>query len=239
MVMVLSSLAFGALILQAGSVQNQPEIYPHNSKPFNATMGEWFERYWIWMASIPKSIHPREDTTGKNCGTYQNGPVWFLDPPVGLSKIKGPFPCEIPEGKAIFVPLLVGECDRTIQKSNQTDKDILDCAREGNQPGFTNFKIDGKPIVVIKQLSKADEQYRLYRTTSDFFNITWVENNKVNATPGIYRAVADGYIAIAKPLSLGNHNMSFDTHVFLPDPLTVDINVLFNIKVVSNRSSVG
>ncbi|HEY7777674.1 MAG TPA: hypothetical protein VIA09_03960 [Nitrososphaeraceae archaeon] len=223
---------------QAQSIQSVPEIFSHDSLPFNATMGKWLERYWVWVASIPDSMSPREDTTGKNCGTNQNGPVWFLDPPVGMSKVKGPFPCEIPEGKAIFAPLLVGQCDKTVLTNpNPTDSEISECAKKDNQPGNTDFAIDGKSVVVVKQFSRSEEQYRLYRTTSDFFDITWVENNKLEAPPGTYRSQADGYTAIVKPLSLGEHNMTFNTHTY-PPAQPVNINVLFKIKVVSNQSSV-
>ena len=187
-----------------------------------------------WTASMPQDIHPRGDITGKNCGNYQNGPVWFLNQPVEVSTKKGIY-CEIPAGKAIFVPLQVGECDKTVLR-DPTDQEISICAKNGNQPGNIDFAIDGKPLVVIKELSMSKEQYRLYRTTTDFFNITFVKDNIFeNATSGVHRAQADGYFAIVKPLPLGDHSMTLKINVFLtrPDPET-HIDVSFNIKVVNN-----
>lgn len=233
--------AFGSIqTSQAQPVQSSPNLFPHDSKPFNVTMGKWLERYWIWVASIPEDVHPRGDVTGENCGTSQNGPVWFLDPPV-TQPMRKTFYCEIPEGKAILVPLLVGECDGTIL-DDPTDSNISECAKEGNQPGNILFSIDGKKLIEIKNTSQDKEQYSLYRTTSDFFNIFFVKNNIFeNATSDTYRAQADGYFAIVQPLSIGDHKMSIQTNVLKaePDKKAQRNTVLadFNIKIVQNQNS--
>jgi hypothetical protein len=197
-------------------------------------MGKWLEGYWIWAASIPKDVHPRGDTTGKNCGTNQSGPVWFLDPPVEQPTPKT-FYCEIPEGKAIFVPLRVGECDATVLK-NPTDSDISICAKEGNDHGNIKYSIDGNTLLEIKKTSQSQEHYSLYRTTSDFFNISFVKNNIFDAPIGNYRAQADGYFAFVEPLPLGDHEMSMQINVLRSEPDAKSVMDLvlasYNIKVV-------
>ena len=221
------------------SNQSIPNLFPHNTKPFNVTMEKWLERYWIWVASMPKDIHPRGDTTGENCGTNQNGPVWFLDPPVEQPMVKS-FYCEIPEGKAIFVPLLVGECDPTILE-DPTDNNISACAKEGNDQGNIKFSIDGKTLLEIKKTSQSQEQYSLYRTTSDFFNISFVDNNIYDVPTGTYRAQADGYSAIVQPLALGDHEMFMQNNVLKIQPDAKSLMLLnqvsFHIKVVKNQNS--
>ena len=142
----------------AQSNQSIPNLFPHNSKPFNVTMEKWLERYWIWVASMPKDIHPRGDTTGKNCGTNQNGPVWFLDPPVEQPMLKS-FYCEIPEGKAIFVPLLVGECDPTILE-DPTDSNISVCAKEGGDQGNIKFRLTERHFLKSRKPAKAKNNIR-------------------------------------------------------------------------------
>jgi hypothetical protein len=236
------------LLLVIGSVQTSyeqpvqsiPSLFPHNSNPFNASMGKWLERYWIWVASMPKDVHPRGDTTGKNCGTNQSGPVWFLDPPVEQPKKNSTsFYCEIPEGKAIFVPIFVGECDATVLK-NPTDSDISICAKEGNDNAAIKFDIDGKRFVEIRGTDRSEEQYSLYRTTSDFFNISFVKNNIFDASTGLYRAQADGYFAIVQPLPLGDHKMYIYNSRLVTDPeekSKLPVDVSFNIKIVKNQNS--
>jgi hypothetical protein len=202
-------------------------------------MGKWLERYWIWVASMPKDVHPRGDTTGGNCGTNQNGPVWFLDPPVDQPMLKT-FYCEIPEDKAIFVPVIVGECDPTIL-DNPTDSNISDCAKVGNDQGNLKFSIDGKTLLEIGKTSQSKEDYSLYRTTSDFFNISFVKNNIFDASTGIYRARADGYFAIVQPLPLGDHEMLIQSNVLKSEPdAKAEMRLsqaLFKIKVVKNQNS--
>jgi hypothetical protein len=226
-------------------VQSSPTLFPHDSKPFNVTMGKWFERYWNWAASIPRDVHPRGDITGKNCGTNQNGPVWFLDPPIELAKAEQPiFHCEIPEGKAIFVPLIVGECDGTVPTlpKNATDKDFYICASSGNNQGAIRFSIDGKPLLETKKTSPSPEDYSLYRTTSDFFNISFVDKNIfTDIASGPWRALADGYFSIVQPLSLGDHKMFIQNTVLQesPDrnPETHTLLIGYNIKIVKNQNS--
>jgi hypothetical protein len=221
-------------------VQSSPILFPHDSKPFNVTMGKWLERYWIWLASIPEDVHPRGDTTGENCGTNQAGPIWYLDPPVEQPQPNSTtFYCEIPENKAILVPIYVGECDPTVL-DNPTDSQISECAKMGNDRANIKFDLDGKRFVEIKGTSQSEEQYSLYRTASDFFNISFVENNIFEADSGTYRAQADGYFVILQPLPLGDHEMSIYSNRLVSEPgkkPTPPIDVSYNIKIVKNQNS--
>lgn len=58
-----------------------------------------------WMLSVPIGVsaaNPQE--TGANCGINQQGPVWNLVGPGGLSNFT--VNCTVPAGKAIFMPAL-------------------------------------------------------------------------------------------------------------------------------------
>ena len=83
------------------------------------------------------------------CGVNQNGPVWFLDPPFG--KPKDSKSCSIPEGKAIFLPLIVAICGK-VDSEVKTEEGITSCAKEGNNYGNIKLYIDGKP-------SRANENF--------------------------------------------------------------------------------
>jgi len=191
-------------------------------------MGKWLERYWIWLASIPKDVHPRGGT-GENCGTDQVGPVWYLDLPVDRPMKQTRY-CEIPEDKAIFVPVLVSQCDKTVASVHNYEG-YIDCAKKDNENGNMKFHIDGKPLLEINPTS--EEHYSLYRTLSDLFNMTWIENNVVGADPGPVEAASDGYFVIVQPLPLGDHQMYIESNL-----LVLGQNeITYNIKIVKNESS--
>ncbi len=212
------------------TVQLQPELYPHESKPFNVTMGEWLQRYWIWFASMPIDENPRYDTTGMRCGNGQQGPVWFLDAEYGSRVIKT-YNCEIPQDKAIFVPLLVGECDYGDQPPS--DNEITDCASVGNNNANVEFSIDGRKLLSINGTDNED----LSRARSGFFNISWAQPNEFSAKPGIFRGVADGYFVIIKPLPAGNYQFAFHHIVYNYDEFKNKLpvqeqDIKYNITIV-------
>jgi hypothetical protein len=212
-------------------------------------MDEWLIRYWNWFGSIDWNFHPRNDKIGEYCGTNQNGPVWFLD-----FLIEGPKPlnitkdCTIPEGKAIFIPSHVGECDRSERMDNITgrlspysDEEITKCAIEGNNGGHIELRIDGVDFYngrhETKDPNAFPEELR-YRTTTDFFNLTLGVNNDFHVRPGTYKAKADGYFAIVQPLPIGNHT------IFLHSDQTQGeeeekyvLDHIWNIEIKQNSTS--
>lgn len=194
-------------------------------------MAKWLERYWIWTASIPADVHPRFDTTGKHCGNNQNGPVWFLDHLVDKQVTKT-MNCEIPEGKAIFVPLLIAECDSG-DTEPPTVAMITQCAKEGNDRGNTQLSVDDNPILVINNTSQSEEDYSLYRTTTDSFNVTWAVPNIFGVPGGTFEGIGDGYFAIIQPLPVGNHKIHYKTNVFneMNHDYDQSVDITFNIKV--------
>jgi hypothetical protein len=188
------------------AVQSLPSLYPHKSTPFNVTMEKWLENYWNWFGSTEGKLLPRN---GGPCGINQNGPVWFLDfyIPQGGAKNNPTQNCEIPEGKAIFIPSHVGEVDQSERpKAPYTDKEITDSAKDGNNGGHVRLSIDGREFFDGRHIT-SPEDYSLYRTITDFFNLTYVEGNNWGVPAGTYRAQADGYFSIVQPLAPGKHTI--------------------------------
>jgi hypothetical protein len=194
-------------------------------------------KYWEWFYSIPVSKAPRLDASGTNCGINQTGPVWFLDAPIG-----GKFStsCNIPEGKAIFVPLLVGICG-TVDSEVKSDQGITDCASSGHDGGRVILSIDG-----IRQLDLVDvakdvdplknKEFSSNRTITDFFELYSVQDNFFNDPVGLDKKRAEGIFAIIKPLPLGNHVIFFHVHVISPhaaksDEFNYSNDVTFNLKI--------
>ena len=77
---VISLLVVGTLMpsIMKFSYAANIGVFPADSKPYGLSYGEWTARFWQWLHSIPKQDNPAADTTGKNCGLKQTGPVWFL-----------------------------------------------------------------------------------------------------------------------------------------------------------------
>ena len=181
-----------------------PGVYSIDSKPFGISYGDWQAKYWSWFIQIPADVHPREQYTSERCATAQSGPVWFLS---DILVDKEERNCTIPEGKAILLPILNGICwDDKTDPIPMSDRDIIECAREGNEYGVISATIDGREI---KELNS-------YRSESPFFNITVPENNIFNNPPGVWKAKVDGFYLFVEPLPPGNHTLYTTTSVLNP-----------------------
>ena len=191
-----SSTAF----VKADSVN--PGVYSKDSAPYGVPYGEWLAKWWNWTVSIPTAQHPRDDYTPEKCQVNQQGPVWFLADQLGGREERT---CTIPAGKAIFIPLLVGECEYSTSEI-KSDDDLRRCASAGNEYGVIEATVDG---VKLKNLEQ-------YRTQSGFFNITIAEGNIYESPPGTFRGFADGFFVFLEPLPPGKHDVNLKVSVLNP-----------------------
>lgn len=113
--------------------------------------------------------------------------------------------CTIPAGKAIFVPLLVGECDYSIPDV-KSDEDLRRCTMAGNEYGVIEATVDGVKLKSLEQ----------YRTQSGFFNITIPEDNIYDSSAGTFRALTDGFFVFLEPLPPGKHDVHLKVSVLNP-----------------------
>ena len=207
------------IVLSAYAQGNNSAVYSKDSAPFGVPYKDWIARWWQWDVSIPTSQHPRDNYTAEKCTVNQNGSVWFL-PDILTGKEKRP--CTIPEGKAILVPLLTGECD-TSESTSQSDVDIRQCSTAGDEYGAISATLDGQKI----------ENLDSYRTATDFFNITHVKDNIFGTPAATYRGVADGFFVFLKPLSVGDHELHIKTSV--TNPTTPSYNyaseAIYDLKI--------
>jgi hypothetical protein len=187
-----------------------PGVYSKDSSPFGTPYGQWLAKWWQWSFSIPTANHPRDNYSPEKCGINQAGPVWFLADQLGGREERT---CTIPAGKAIFVPLLIGQCDYSTPEI-KNDVDLKTCASEGNNYGVIEATIDG---VKLKNLEG-------YRTQAGFFNITVPQNNIYNEKPGTYKAFADGFFVLLEPLKLGTHEVHLKVSVLNPIKKTFNYN---------------
>ena len=83
-----------------------PVVLPPQSQPYGESYAQWAADWWNWALSIPAEINPAADPTGTNAAVGQHGPVWFLAGAVGSGPLAVTRTVTIPEGKALFFPIV-------------------------------------------------------------------------------------------------------------------------------------
>lgn len=198
-----------------------PSIFSIDSSPYGTSYPEWTAKWWQWMISIPAQDNPNLDTTGEKCNINQTDPnVMFLAPTFG-----GPAEreCVIPQGKAILVPILTGECDHLSDPAITTDLGLLQCAMSVNEGGVVRASIDGAPINNISR----------YRVQSPVFELEIPPDNAFGGGPtGTTKAIADGYWIFLEPLPLGKHEIEFSGDVIdLMGQNSYATSVKYNLEI--------
>jgi hypothetical protein len=179
-----------------------PGVFSKDSTPYGIPYGDWLAKWWQWTFSIPTAQHPRDAYTPEKCVLNQKGPVWFLADQLTGEEERT---CTIPAGKAIFAPLLVGECDYSLPDV-KSDESLRRCAMAGNEYGVIEATVDGIKLKSLEQ----------YRTQSGFFNITIPKDNIYNGPAGTFRALADGFFVFLEPLPPGKHDVHLKVSVLNP-----------------------
>ena len=179
-----------------------PTLFPIDSSPYGTSYPEWTAKWWQWVISIPKQDNPNLDVTGEKCGIMQTDPnVMFLAPTFGGSAERD---CDIPQGKAILVPILTGECDHLSDPAIKTESGLKQCALSVNEGGVVKASLDGTSISNISR----------YRVQSPLFEFTIPADNAFGEGPtGTTKAIADGYWIFLKPLTPGRHQLEFSGDV--------------------------
>jgi hypothetical protein len=179
------------------NISHNTLVFPVDAKPYGKSYAEWSAIWWQWLLSIPKDISPAGDTTGKNCGTNQQGPIWFL---AGTFGGAAECTCTIPSGKAIMFSPINSECSYAEYPDEKTESDLLECAKTfQDQTTYAQVTITGTAI----------ENLDNFRIQSPPFNVTFPENNVFGISPGQTQSVSDGIWIILKPLPPGEHKIGF------------------------------
>jgi hypothetical protein len=189
----------------------KPATYPADSRPYGLTYGDWTARFWQWLYSIPKPDNPGSDTTGKNCGLKQSGPVWFLAGTYGGTIERT---CTIPRDKAIMLAAINVECDFT-EHQLKNEGELHACAKaDQDKVTSTVVSVDGVEIKTV-------------RLQSPLFSLVLPENNALGTKPQTTPAVSDGYWVFLQPLSPGSHTIRASGSL-------VDFTATGNLNFASN-----
>jgi hypothetical protein len=169
--------------------------------PYGITYGRWTIQWWQWVLAIPKPKNPVLDKTGEHAG--ENQPfrdVWYLAGKLPEEDIILPRrSCSIPEGRSILFPVINCEANPLELPQLRTDEDIVQQVKKDEDS------------IIMKECYVDDKWVRAQRVKSDpaIFELNMVRDNLFNVKGGSTHASADGYWVFLKPLSKGEHTISF------------------------------
>ena len=193
------------------TASSNDKYFPVESSPYGKTYQKWMEGWWRWYVSVDKQHSPNfeglvDGHERVECSFKQNtsSPVihlWFINPDRGQSVEES---CNIPQGKAIVVPIDLGLMDYNDPKVDvKTEENLARIVKQSNiYPNEFDITLDGIPLNFTN-----DERNRV---TTDLFNITLPENN-IWYDEGVENlpSVADGWILILEPLPSGEHTLKY------------------------------
>ena len=208
-----------------------PALYEKDARPYGRSIEHWSERLWAYIYAQPFATNPFFDTSGANCGSGQEGPVWFLPSvpgaTLGTTVTRS---CTIPRHRSIILQLASAMNDFPCPDPNfkpapgQSLYDFLISPISPGIDGVTGFTatLDGAPLADVLD----------YRFTSDdvffFRGDPTLEQWDSCVTTHRQEAVSDGYYLMFKPLSPGAHQIVVHgqdmegTQITLTESLTID-----------------
>jgi hypothetical protein len=221
-----------SLNVNSHAIETNDFVYPVDSNTFGKPVKQWLADWWKFNLAISAEDHPyfTDSTTGKDntkesskcfIGEDKVNNVLFL----GAPPVEDKFPvrtCEVPAGKAIFLPIESAECDYGIEGISN-ENDLRSCAKEGNDGVAASISLDGV---------KSDYQVEKNRVMTDLFNIT-MNNQMMGNYSGTFKALSEGYTLFLKSLTTGDHKLSYAVSVLNPlNPVNdYSQNATFNLIV--------
>jgi hypothetical protein len=195
-----------------------PGIYGIDESPFGTPYSTWIAKWWNWTSGIPNTEHPR-DFAERTCNVSQTSKdVWFL-PDILDGKIVRE--CEVPQGKAIFIPITTGE--QNVAESEEFQGKPLSEVKDSLIKGASycdNYNVE-RAAEIDGQKIKGLEGNSPYRTnTTDLFNITWGENNIYDVKPQTAPGFAEGWFLFVKPLPQGDHVIKIQSKISHPSDVS-------------------
>src|SRR5262245_25615613 len=202
-------------VVQAGSGNPNPRVFPPTSHAYGNTYGEWSARSWQCALSSPVATNPALDDTGVNCAEGQSGQVWFL-----AGSFSGGFDrtCAVPHGRALLFAILnaafgvaVGDCEPT-KAGTPCDVTVLRAdAAAALSLDFVEMEatLDDVPL----------RNLIAYHVQSPVFSVTLpsatlpelvLDPLRVGVPSGTYTPmVSDGFWLMLAPLSAGAHTLHY------------------------------
>jgi hypothetical protein len=207
--------------------------------PYGHTYAEWLAKWWQWSLAFPVSADPENATANISAG--QSGDVWFLPVPLGGGTATRTG--TVPEGTALFVPVLTFEVDNT-GCPTYTDFTVAQLSTE-LQGGWgevtaTSCTIDG---VAVTGMDNPTNSAYLIQTQPFSYKVAAHDNVLANY-PGfvgetcipdgttVSPTLAEGMCVMIRPLSVGTHTIKIAATV---PAFGLTYDVTFDITVAHHK----
>jgi hypothetical protein len=199
---------------------------------FAESLEQLSAEWWQWALSIPTSVNPQLDTTGKNAVVGQHGPIWFLAGVFGGGTATRT--CVVPEGMALYLPVInsvnINTPNVCGQDSNNIPVSKLRKASSDFIDGATNLSVtvDGKAITNLQRVKS--KVFSVALPDDNVFDTPCKRAHLGDVPAGTYSpTVDDGFYVLLDPLSVGNHTLHF--HAENPSQGFMQ-DVTYNLTVV-------
>lgn len=215
------------------------QVFSTDSVVFGRTYGEWSAAWWQYTLSNPESSSPIFDTA--DCTQGQSGPVFFL---VGKTCATNQNNCDatkpvtrnctIPEGKAIYFPLLNSEDSLPEEQVNPSGPNHTPLTQINDLRQLVAGFMDQVSGLTVTLDGKSLQDPASFRVQSPAFAFTLPDNNEFeaggeNVAAGTYLlSVDDGYYVMLQPLSKGSHTLHFGGTI---TPFNFTLDITYNITV--------
>ncbi|UFS71894.1 hypothetical protein LPW11_06790 [Geomonas sp. RF6] len=197
-----------ALVFVTGVAFAEPSVVPPDKPYAGMTYGDWSAAWWQWHIQTPNggALYGDDDSwNGQyDCVSGQKlVPVFFLVGG-GSSTTTAIRTCTIPQGKAIFFPIINAECS-TVEADpfyGGTEYDLRSCVSSwGNATNLKTLRVtvDGAPL---QHLQNARAQSPVFTFHSVATGILGVD--------GTGSSASDGYWVLLNPLPPGKHTIHFE-----------------------------
>jgi hypothetical protein len=181
---------------------------PHYGKTYDGWAAAWIQ--YLYDVAPPECINPVMDATGETCALYQDpdSPVFLLVGNFGGVSIRED--CVVPEGKAIYLPILNSFGDNAGVPADMLASDAeIRAFAEGN---FEAMETDSLRLAVdghaISRLERGAIPLAPY-TVDIAPGANLYECNGVPDVEGEFPGYLSGYWALLAPLEAGAHTIEF------------------------------
>jgi hypothetical protein len=201
-------------------------VLPPHSTLIDKKLGDWGGEWWKWAFSFDKSISPISDTTGNLCrlGQDQNNDVWFLAGSYSTKPIVRE--CIIPEGKALFFPV-INFIYYSPKNKTSTCAEVTNLVKKRTQIPFNLFvRINDEEL---------KDPYLHREPSSTCFDPFEGKNSKTKHS-WAYPAASNGYWVAIEPLPVGTHVLQFGGN--LPK-FRQNITYKLHVVPITNKNNNG
>lgn len=228
------AVVLGVAASSAVAVQKDPPrggtpagsaVFPPTSTPYGMSYAVWSAAWWEFTLTVP-NFDPAAPGHPPNCRASRlgTGNVYFL---VGIfSPTDQPIDCTLPEGAALFLPVLNVDCS-----SVEEPPFFADDLKPEDQQACATALFDTAKKLRARVDHKTVPNLGSFRVVSPQFTIAPLPaDNRLGVAAGLSgKGVADGVYLMVRPLSVGTHTIHIEG-VF-PAPLEFALDTDINLTV--------